>query len=155
MWSWVLSFALTGIAPAVPEGLPVAPFDIEVGRQVVELRKPLVARAEGARLVLYIRELANLGVTGRDIVGGFETAVPEGSVTAYLTGLGGEQLTLEHTGYSFYRGHAGLVLTEADAPGRSEMYRHLELDAKLPLKGVHAVWLDRVGRRVQDVRPSL
>lgn len=38
---------LTGIALGVPEDLPVEPFDVEIGLQVIELCQPLVARATG------------------------------------------------------------------------------------------------------------
>ena len=49
MWSVLVSFAAIGFGPLVGEGLPVAPVDIELGRQVVELRKALIAKRPGAR----------------------------------------------------------------------------------------------------------
>jgi hypothetical protein len=58
--------------------LPVAPVDVDIGRQVVELRKPLITRGPGVRLILYVRDARNLGVTGRDIFGEFESAAPLG-----------------------------------------------------------------------------
>jgi hypothetical protein len=155
MRALLLSFAAIGILPFVPNGLPVAPTDVQAGHQVVELLKPLVARSPGARLVLYVRGTGDLGLAHRNIFREFEAAVPRGSVVAYLTGERGEILTLRHTGYSYYRGYAGLVLSATNAPARLELYRHLEIDAKVPLKGVRFVWLDRGGRRVEDVQPSL
>ena len=155
MWPWLFALAVTGVTPLVKEGLPAAPFDIEVGRQIVALRAPLITRTSGARLVLYVRDLGNLGVRGRNTTQGFESAVPEGSVTAYLTGADGEQLKLEHTGYSFYLGYSGLVLTEVDTTRGRNLYRKLELQARIPLKRVRLIWLDRAGRRVQDIAPSL
>jgi hypothetical protein len=60
-----------------------------------------------------------------------------------------------HTGYSFYHGYAGLVLTQADTSGQGDLYRHLELDAKVSLKGVRMVWLDRRTKHAQDIGASL
>jgi hypothetical protein len=155
MWATLLSFAAIGVLPFVPIGLPVAPTDVKIGHQVVELLKPLVARSPGARLILYVRDISDLGVARRNILQEFESAVPRGSVVAYLTSERGEMLTLKHTEYSYYHGYAGLVLSETTAPARMELYRHLEIEAKVPLKGVYFVWLDRGGRRVEDVQPAL
>lgn len=146
MWTLLVSFVIGGILPPNLDGLPAAPFDVAVGHQEVALREPLVARDSGVRLVLFVRDRARRG---------FEGAVPAGSVTAQLTGADGRELILEHTGYAYYRGFTGLVLTEASKAAPGEFFRHLELDAKVPLKGVRLVWLDRLARQVQDVRPVL
>ena len=146
MGTWLLSFVIGSILQLPPEGLPVAPFDIAIGHQMVPLREALVARAPGVRLVLFVRE-------GTPAM--FENANPTGSVTAHLTASDGRELTLEHTGYYYYRGFSGLVLTDAGQAGRSESFGQLELDAKVALKGVRVVWLDRLARTVQDVRPVL
>lgn len=105
--------------------------------------------------MLYVRDLYGVEVVGPDVIAGFRTAVPEGAVTAHLSGPGGEQLGIEHTDYCFYSGYAGLVLTVAEVPHGGCMYDYLKLEAKIALKGVRAVWLDRAGCRVQRVRPYL
>ena len=56
MWSLLVLLGLGAIAPFGKDGLPVAPVDIEPGRQVVALRKPLHARSAGAYLILYVRD---------------------------------------------------------------------------------------------------
>lgn len=155
MWAWLVGFGAIGVLPLVGDGLPVAPVDVEIGRQTIALQRPLFARTPGARLVLYIRDMSNLDVSRSRMLSEFETAVPAGSVTAYLTGDNDERLTLEHTGYSYYRGYAGLVLSQAAAPAELTLYRHLEVDAKLALRGVRFVWLERGGSRVEDVEPAL
>ncbi len=154
MWSLV-SFAAIGFGPLVGEGLPVAPVDVEVGRQVVELRKPLIAKRPGARLVLYVRDTSSLRVTDPDVESAFESAVPEGSVVAYLRGSDDAELILQQTGYSFYRGYAGIVLSAPGTQLHMDRFQHLELETNVALKGVRFVWLDRDGRRVEDVAPSL
>ena len=155
MWSLLVSFAAIGFGPLVGEGLAVAPVDIESGRQVVELRKALIAKRPGARLVLYVRDKSNLGITGPDVIAAFESAVPEGSVVAYLRGADYTELMLHQTGYSFYRGYAGVVLSAPGTQLHMDRYQHLEVETKVALKGVRFVWLDRHGLRVEDVAPSL
>ncbi|MCZ6665911.1 MAG: hypothetical protein O7B81_11440 [Gammaproteobacteria bacterium] len=139
------------------EALPVTPLDIQVGRHAVELRISLEVRAPGARLILFVRETDGLGITDPDVADAFKTIVPEGSVSAFLTGRDGKQLKLVHTGYSFYRGYKGLVLTEADPIEQAgpQMFSRLELDSKLALNGVRAVWIDRAVLQVWDVYPRL
>ena len=138
------------------EGLPAAPVDVTVGRQTVELRLPLEMHG-GGRLMLFMREVESLGITGGDVVDQFKTAVPHGSVRAFLTDQNGDQLTLDHTGYTFYRGYKGLVLSEEEpmASGWPRMYTQLELDSKTPLSGVRIVWIDRSVLQVWDVYPKL
>lgn len=151
----LISFAAIGFGPLVGEGLPATPVDVEVGRQVVELRKPLIAKRPGARLVLYVRDTSDLGVTESDSMAAFESAVPEGSVVAYLRSADDEELVLQQTGYSFYRGYAGIILSAPDTQLHMERFQHLEVETNVALKGVRFVWLDRDGRRVEDVAPSL
>jgi hypothetical protein len=155
MWPLILYIGMLGFSPPGNDGLSAAPFDVETGQQVVELREPLIARTEGARLVLFVRDRSDLRIGENNVIRDFETAVPPGSIAATLTGADGEQLALSHSDYSFFRGYLGLVLTEASAAKRGSRYQHLELDSKITLKGVRLVWLDRQGRRVEDVRPSL
>ena len=153
----IVSFVLIGLPPLGEEALPAAPLDLEVGRQAVELRKPLVVRMEGARLILFVRDLSGLDIADHGARDALEWAVPTGSVSAYLTGADGRQLKLEHTGYSYYRGVRGLLLTHSNGAvdKTPEFYRQLELDAKLALKGVRLVWLDRGARQVWDINPGL
>ncbi|MCZ6893694.1 MAG: hypothetical protein O7H40_06555 [Gammaproteobacteria bacterium] len=153
----IVSFVLIGLPPLGEEALPAAPLDVEVGRQAVELRKPLVVRMEGARLILFVRDLSGLDIADHGARDALEWAVPTGSVSAYLTGADGRQLKLEHTGYSYYRGVRGLLLTHSNGAvdKTPELYRQLELDAKFALKGVRLVWLDRGARQVWDINPGL
>lgn len=146
MLSLLVGFVVSGILPLNPDALPAAPFDVAIGHQQVALREPLVARDYGVRMVLFVRdrELPDLAA-----------AAPQGSVTARLVGAEGRELVLEHTGYTHYRGYTGLVLTESSRAAPGEFFRELALDAKVPLKGVRLVWLDRLARRVEDVRPVL
>jgi hypothetical protein len=139
------------------EALPATPLDVAVGRQTVELRIPLTVRAEGARLVLFVRDVHSLGISDGDVLEKFKTAVPAGSVSALLSGTDGRELKLEHTGYTFYRGYKGLILSESGLPagGTPQLYSQLELDAKLALRGVRIVWLDRAVLQVWDVYPRL
>jgi hypothetical protein len=156
MWALVLYFGVIGIAPPIGSGLPAAPLDIEIGRQTIALRQPLIARTAGVRLHLYVRDVSSLppGAAARNE--DFEAALPAGSVTAYLRGTDGEKLTLSHQAYSFFRGYMGLVLTEsAERVRRNTRFTELELEAKVPLRGVRLVWIDRAGRRIEDAQPSL
>ena len=146
MITWLASLAIGGMLHLQPESLAAAPFDITIGQQQVDLRAPLIARAPGVRMVLFVRK----GVPAE-----FERANPAGSITAHLSTTDGRAITLEHTGYYYYHGMAGLILTEADAASRGERFAHLELEAKVPLQRVHLVWLDRLARRVQDLETSL
>ena len=153
----IISLVTIAVPSLGQEALPVAPLDVTVGHQVVELRKPLVARAVGARLVLYVRGAVGAADTAASVQEQFKAAVPEGSVSAFLTGADGERIRLEHTGYSFYRGYKGLLLTSPSLPHGtgSELYRHLELDAKLALDAVRIAWLERAALQVWDVHPGL
>ncbi|MFP6782288.1 MAG: hypothetical protein VCB59_11390 [Gammaproteobacteria bacterium] len=155
MWQLILYFGMVGFAPPGSDGLAAAPFDVAGGPQVVDLREPLIARTEGARLVLFVRDRSELGLSKSEAIRDFEAAAPPGSIDAQLTGKDGEYLALAHSEYSFFRGYLGLVLTQVGDAERTSRYQHLEFDSKIPLKGVRLVWLDRQGRRVQDVRPSL
>lgn len=142
MLSMLASLAIGGLLQLQPESLPAAPFNLGVGQQQVLLRSPLIARTAGVRMVLFVRDGAPAS---------FERDHPAGSVTARLTTDEGQALTLEHTGYYYYHGLAGLVLTEQGAAARGQRFGHLEFDAKVALQGVNLVWLDRLARRVQDV----
>ncbi len=157
MLNLVANIVLISALGCGKEALPVTPLDVQVGRHAVELRQPLEVRASGVRLVLFLRDMESLGITGTDVLDEFKTTVPEGSVSAFLTGKDGKQLKLVHTGYSFYRGYKGLVLTEADPieGAGPQMFSHLELDSKLALNGVRAVWIDRAVLQVWDVYPHL
>ena len=139
-------FAVAGALPLQPDGLPVAPFDIAVGQQTVELREALIARSPGVRLVLFV---------GGDSRAEFEAHYPTGSITAHLRDADGREIALAHTGYIYYHGHAGLELTEQAPAARGQAFGHFELEAKVALNHVRVVWLDRLARRVEDVQPVL
>jgi hypothetical protein len=146
MHSLLFYFAVAGALSRQPAALPVAPFDIEIGHQVVEVRDAMMARSPGVRMVLFVR-----GETPAR----FETRYPTGSVTAHLRDTRGQQLTLVHTGYTYYRGHAGLKLTEQAPAARGQAIAHFEHEAKVSLHNVRVVWLDRLARRVEDLQPAL
>ena len=146
MLTLLISFAVAGALPLQPEALPVAPFDVGIGHQVVALREAMVARSPGVRMVLFVRDGERPA---------FEAAHPRGSVTAHLRDAQGREVTLAHTGYTYYHGFAGLVLTEQSAADRGQSFAHFELDAKVSLNHVRVVWLDRLARRVEVLRPAL
>jgi len=139
-------FAVAGALPLHGDALPVAPFDVSVGQQVVDLREAMVARSPGVRMVLFVRG---------DTPARFEARYPTGSVTAHLRDATGRELALVHSGYVYYHGHAGLELTEQAPAARGQAFARFELDAKVALNNVRVVWLDRLARRVEDLQPSL
>ena len=153
MLSWMIAFVVTGVPLNFPDGAHIAPTEIVQGQQNVPLRGPLVARTAGARLVLFVRELDELTANEADRNNAFEQAVPTGSVSALLSREDGPQLHLEHTGYIYYRGFAGLVLTETSPGQRRQRYDQLELTAQRDLPLVRFVWLDQLTRTVRDVPP--
>jgi hypothetical protein len=155
MLSLVVLIGAVSLAPPIRNSLLAVPQDVQIGRQVVELRRPLIARTRGVKLVLFVRGRGALGIDNTNVIQDFEASVPHGSVNAFLSGSDGEELSLTHSDYIFYRGHMGLVLTEVNPAQRGDRYRHLELDAKIPLQNVRFVWLDRAGRRLDDVQPTL
>lgn len=146
MSALLLYFAVAGALPIQADSLPVAPFNVNVGEQVVELRQPMVARSSGVRMVLFMRG----GTPAR-----FEAAHPTGSVTAHLRDAGGHEIALAHTGYVYYHGYTGLELTEQTAAGRGQSFGHFQLEARVAMRNVRVVWLDRLARRVEDVQPVL
>ena len=139
-------FAVVSALPIQPEAMPVAPFNVTVGQQVVELRQPMVARTPGVRMVLFMRGGSPAN---------FEATHPAGSVTAQLRDTDGHEITLAHTGYVYYHGYTGLELTEQTAAERGQSFAHLQLDAQVAMRNVRVVWLDRLARRVEDVEPVL
>ncbi len=150
MTAWLLAVALFGLAEHVPEGAPIAVTDLAAGRQAVSLRAPLVARTAGTRLVLFVRALQALGGTGDARRSGFESALPPGSVRAWLRSADGQVLELAHTDYVYFRGFAGLVLGEV-SPGRGgTRYDTLEIDTARDLPAVRFMWLDQRTRSVRD-----
>lgn len=145
MFALLLAFLLTAPRALAPEGLPVAPLDLVAGRQDVPLRAPLVARSPGARLVLAVRG----GDDGRRAA--FEAALPPGSARAWLRADDGSVLEFAHTGYVYFRGYAGLVLSETH-PGRGNVrYDALTIDSAQALDNVQVVWLDQRVRSVRDL----
>lgn len=155
MWALLLAFGLGNFSPSGKDGLPVAPVDVEIGRQTVQLRKPLYARSPGAHLVLFVRDRSKLKVDTGEVIADFEAAVPTGSVTAYLGGPQQEPFTLVHNGYSHFRGYTGLVLSAPGDQRYGGLYNLLELESSVPLEAVRFVWLSRGSERVEDIEPSL
>lgn len=153
MLSFLISFAVFGVPQLIHEAPPIAPTDIAVGQQQIELRGPLIARTPDAKLVLFVRDLAALKEAGDERVDAFEKALPRGSVQARLSNTEGDSLALEHTDYIYYKGFAGLVLTEQQKGARATRYDSLSLDATTALPGVRFVWLDHAARTVRDVPP--
>lgn len=139
-------FAVASALPIQPQPLPVAPFNINVGQQVVDLRETIIARSAGVRMVLFVHG---------DSPAHFQARYPTGSVTAHLRDTQGKEIALVHTGYIYYHGRAGLELTEQAPAARGEAFAHFELDAKVALNHVRVVWLDTLGKRVEDVEPVL
>ena len=148
VWLLVAALGVPQFLTGFAEPPPVAPTDLVVGRQTVDLREPLLARTRGAKLVLFVRDRAAL--LGPDNAA-FEAAVPPGSVTARLRAGDGNDLVLDHTGYAYYRGFAGLVLSEREPGTDNTLYDALEIEAAKALPRVRFMWLDRAGRRVQDL----
>lgn len=142
----VFCFAIAGALPLHPDGLPIAPFDLNVGHQRVELRQTMIARGAGVRMVLFVR-----GATPAR----FEARNPLGSVTARLRDTAGHEIALAHTGYVYYHGHAGLELTETEHAQRGQSFAQLQLEAKVALDDVRVVWLDNLAKRVEDLQPAL
>jgi len=148
VWLFVTALGVPQFLVGLPEAPPVAPTDLVVGRQSVDLREPLLARTRGAKLVLFVRDRSALTASDN---AAFEAAVPPGSVTAHLRARDGDDLVLDHTGYAYYRGFAGLVLSEREPGADNTLYDALEIEAAKALPRVRFMWLDRAGRRVQDL----
>lgn len=155
MWPLLVLLGLGAIAPLGKDGLPVAPVDIEPGRQLVALRKPLHARSPGAYLILYVRDRRPFAGAATDARHAFELSVPEGAVVARLNARDGTSRTLTHQGYSYYRGYSGIVLRPDDKRGYGELYNELEIDSSVALPAVRFVWMNRGSERVEDIEPSL
>ena len=154
MLELIFAFVTTfGPVPLQDEGAPIAPTDIVAGTQNVPLRKPLVNRSPGTQLVLFVRDTSSLTGTGERSNADFETAVPTGSVQGILRNANGASIEYEHTGYVYYRGFSGLVMTESAPSGEQSMFSELELEATVDLPQVRFVWLDRAGRTIRDVPP--
>lgn len=150
----IFAFVTTvGPLQMADQSAPVAPTDVQPGNQAISLRKPLINRSPGTRLVLFVRDTTAL--TGSDVADAkaFERAVPLGSVRGTLRSNGGQTIIYRHTGFTYYRGFSGLVLTESRPSGAQALFHELEIDADLTLPQVRFVWLDRAGRTIRDVPP--
>ena len=154
MFANVLAVTFLGATLRIYDPLAADPFDLITGPQIVELRQPLFNRLPGARLILYTKQFSENDGDKTDIAT-FKTQYPLGSVTAELRSAENAQLKLKHSGYSFYRGAYGLVLTAVEEPDDAEMFRALTIDSDMALDNVRAIWVDRGGRDVRDLTPSL
>lgn len=138
---WVLMMGGLAVDSLGVSGRPV---DIGVEWQAVELREPLSAKTGNPRLLLYLRNLEELGLDRSQMVDGLPRVLPPGSVAAIAYDKAGSRYPLTHTGYSFFRGMPGLVLERDDVPRGTTFFR-LELRAARPLAGVVMIWLDSLG----------
>lgn len=154
MFANVLAVTLLGANLRINDPLAIDPFDLVTGSQTVELRQPLFNRQPGARLILYTKQFSE-NDTDNSTVAAFKAQYPIGSVTAELRGAEDVQLKLMHSGYSFYRGAYGLVLTAVEELDDAEMFRKLTIDSDMSLDNVRAIWIDRGGRDVRDLTPTL
>ena len=154
MFAGVLAVTLLGANLRINDPLAIDPFDLVIGSQVVALRQPLFNRQPGARLILYTKQFSD-NDADKSTVATFKAQYPIGSITAELRGVGNVQLKLKHSGYSFYRGAYGLVLTAVEELNNAEMFRELIIDSGLTLDNVRAIWIDRGGRDVRDITPTL
>lgn len=136
--------ALMGGLSVDTYSLTAGPVDLTTEWQEVALREPLSARTGNPRLILYIRDLESLGVARKRIVQDLPKAIPRASMSAIVTNATGATFTLEHTGYSFYRGMAGIVLEAFNVP-RGETFYKLNVKSAVPVKGVTMAWLDSLG----------
>lgn len=125
-------------------GISGRPVDIGTAWAAVELREPLTAKTGNPRLLLYLRNLDDLGLERSQMVDGLPRVLPPGSVAAIAYDKAGSRYPLTHTGYSFFRGLPGLVLERDDVPRGTTFFR-LELRAVRPLDGVVMIWLDSLG----------
>ena len=149
---WAIGFVAAGISPWVPDSLIAETTDIHQGTQQVELRAPIISRASGARLFLFIRHQDAVAGVDNSQIPDFEQAVPTGSFSATLTNEAGQTLKLEHSGYTYYRGFSGIELSEVEAGKGVVRYDSLIIDADLPLPEVRFVWLDRGGINIRDLQ---
>ena len=154
MFTSMLAVTLLGANLKFNDPLVVDPFDLVTGSQMVELRRPLINRQPGARLILYTKQFSD-SHDDKVSVDAFKNQYPIGSVTAELRGAENVQLRLQHSGYSFYRGAYGLVLTAVEEPHEAEMFRTLTIDSETTLDNVRAIWIDRGARDVRDLTPTL
>ncbi len=138
---WVL--AMGGLA-VDSFGIGGRPVDIGTDWQAVELREPLTSKTGNPRLLLYLRNLDELGIERKRMVEALPRALPPGSLAAVAYDKAGSRYPLTHTGYSFFRGMPGLVLERDDVPRGTTFFR-LELRAVRPLSGVVMIWLDSLG----------
>ena len=125
-------------------GVSGHPVDIGTDWDPVALRAPLTAQTGNPRLIVYLRELEELGIARRRVVDELPRVMPPGSLEAIAYDREGRAWPLAHTGYSFYRGMPGLVLELEDVPRGSTFFR-LDVRASRPLDGVLMVWLDSLG----------
>ena len=154
MFATVLAVTLLGANLRFNDPLAIDPFDLVTGTQIVELRRPLVNRQPGARLILYTKQFSEI-YDEKSTIAAFKTEYPIGSLTAELRGAENRRLKLKHSGYSFYRGAYGLVLTPVEEPQDAVMFRTLTIDSDRTLNNVRAIWIDRGSRDVRDLTPTL
>lgn len=137
-------FVLMGGLSLDTFSLTVAPVDLSPEWTEIELREPLTARTGNPRLIVYVRDVAQLGIERKRLVEELPRVLPRDSLRAVVTNGEGRTYDLHHTGYSFFRGAAGIVLEEDGVPKGETFYR-LKVRASQPLEDVTMVWLDSLG----------
>ena len=154
MWTLLFAFAISGVNPHCDNALVAAPFDLQLGEQSITLRKPLINRLPGARLILYTRESVDNVSLARSPEA-FQEAFPLGAIEATVQTAEKNSLRLVHTGYSYYKGAKGLVLTVEDEQANSALFTNVEVNSTVKMNNVKAVWIDRGGRDIRDLAPTL
>ena len=157
MWTLLFAFAISGVNPHCDNALVALPFDLQLGEQTITLRKPLVNRLPGARLILYTRDSVD-NVDHARSPEAFQEAFPLGSIAATVHTADTSKknsLRLVHTGYSYYKGAKGLVLTVEDEQASSGFFTNVEVNSMVKMSKVKAVWIDRGGRNIRDLAPTL
>ncbi len=149
MFVWLQIVALMGGLSLDNFALTAAPVDLSPEWTEIELREPLTARTGNPRLIVYVRDLDQLGIERKRLVKELPHAIPRDSLLAVATNRAGKAYELHHTGYSFFRGAAGIVLEEDGVP-KGETFYGLKLRSRVPLKGVTMVWLDSLGASRPD-----
>lgn len=154
MWTLLIAFAIAGVNPHVENALVAAPFDLALGQQTIALRKPLINRMSGARLILFTRDSSN-GTSSTDSLADFQDNHPLGTVDAIATTKNSNEMRLIHTGYSYYKGAKGIVLTLEDSAANTDLFISLNINSGIKMSNVKAVWIDRGSLDVRDLVPSL
>lgn len=142
-------FCLMGGLSVGSMGLSSGPIDLSTDWQAIDLRAPLTAQTGNPRLILYLRDLADLGIRRERMADDLPRVLPPGSIEAVAYTRNGARFPFVHTGYSFFRGMPGLVLERDDVPRGTTFYR-LEVRSQRSLSNTMMIWLDSLGAARPD-----